>query len=487
MSVTNTIRVGLLGLLLAGCSPKGGKSESMDKLFTVRQSDLVIGTLLRGTANAKEKHKLYPEASQRNKLTWIAEENAYVKKGDVVIRFETQELLEDIESRKLQVTSREKSLEIAKEERRILLSENQSSLRIARDTVVSTEEAYARYYKYDGKKAKDDMMEGVATKAAALQKAKDDYRTRMDEISNTIYESEDVKRRALDQLEVLKSGVEQKQQQYDASKFSLRIFKKYTYPNALTSKMNALEQARLNYEKVKVSTASRVIQKDEEINRVENELKREKKELERVEGYLPLMEVRAPVSGIMVYGDADRKGDHRVKIEVGMECYRKRVLATIPEMDNLIINFDIPEQFRHRIGKNASVTVTPDAIPSLKITGHVSDIAVVPVHQISWDRSSPKIYRSKIQLDKQDSEFVSGMNVQIEIVEEVLKQVINIPVEAVFEEEGNYFVYLQTLGKTRKQIVELGKSNDQYVHITKGLKVGDDVYLYSPYKLDASE
>ena len=487
----DSIKYAVAGLLLlslaSGCSPGKGKSEEMDKLFTVRQSDLVVGTLLRGTANAKEKHKLFAESAHRNKLTWIAEENASVKKGDVVIRFETQDLLENIDERKLNLETKQKSLDIAKEEKRILLSENQSSLRVARDAVVSSEEAHARYYKYDGRKMKGDLERGIDAAGETLLKAKEAYRIRMDAIGNTIYNDGAAKEKALAELEKLKSALKQKEQGYSAAKFSLRIFKKYTYPNTLTSKINALEHSRLNHEKVKVRTASMVIQKDEGITRIENRIKRDKKELKRVEGYLPMMEVKAPVDGIMVYGDVDQRGEQRVKIEVGMECYRHRVLATIPEMNHLIVNFEIPEQFHHRITEGASVIITPDAIPSLKVTGKVDTIAVVPVHQVSWDRTSPKIYRSKITLDAQNPDLVSGMNVRIEIIEEIIKQVVNVPVEAVFEEEGEYFVYLKAVGKTQKQGVELGKSNDQYVHIAKGLEVGDRVYLYSPYKLDASE
>lgn len=492
LSLGKRVSVGLWLVVLAlgyatGCSRNQSKSDSMDKLFVVRKSDLVIGTLLRGTANAKQKHKLFPAAAYHCKLVWIEEENTYVEKGEVVIRFETQELLDDIEERKLAIESKEKSIGINREEKRILLSENLSSLRVASDSMATAEESYARYYKYDGKKAKDDLMGSVENADNALKKAVEDRRARLDEISNTIYDSDAAKKQALAQIEQLESAVEQRKQQYDAAKFNLKIFKKYTYPNTLTAKLNSLEHARLNQEKVEVRTASRVIQKDEQISRSEKELRRLQKELERIESYLPLMEVRAPVAGILVYGDADQKGEQRVNIDVGMDCYRNQVLATIPEMEHLIVDFELPELFRHRVAKGAAVVITPDALPSLKVAGKVSEIAVVPVHQLSWDQTSPKVYHSKITLDEQNENFVSGMNVQIEIIEDIVEQVPNIPVEAVFEEEGEYFVYLKTLGKIQKRIVELGKSNDQYVHITQGLEVGDSVYLYSPYKLDASE
>jgi len=62
---------------LPGCSPGSfnDAADNTDKLFTVRRSTLVIGTLLRGIANAKETHKLFPEASYKNTLIWIEEQN----------------------------------------------------------------------------------------------------------------------------------------------------------------------------------------------------------------------------------------------------------------------------------------------------------------------------------------------------------------------------------------------------------------------------
>ena len=495
LSTRIKVIAGLLGAavaagLVAGCSPDaaaGDDGENIDKLFAVRRSDLVIGTLVRGTANAKEKHKLFPEASYRNVLTWIADENTHVKKGDVVIKFETQDLLDDIESRKLNIETQQKTLDIKREEKRILLSENVSALRVAKDRVDTAEEDYARYYKYDGKKEKEDKVESVDAAEKNFEEKKREYLKMQDEIINTIYDDEDARQKALAQLDKLKDDMRSKEKSYKDAAYSLRIFKKYTYPNKLRTKKNALDQARLNYEKVVVSTASRVVQKDNDINRVERALKKDKNELERIESYLPMMEIKAPVDGILIYGDVDRRNDRRIEIEVGMEVRRKRVIATIPEMDNLIVNFELPEQFRHRVSEGNKVIITPDSMPQLKVPGKISEIAVVPVHQIEWDRTSPKIYHAVVSLDQQNKNLVSGMNVQIDIIEAELSAVLNVPIEAVFEEEGEYFVYLRSGSSPRKQVVQLGKSNDQYVQIVEGLSEGDQVYLFSPYKLDAME
>ena len=74
------------------------------------------------------------------------------------------------------------------------------------------------------------------------------------------------------------------------------------------------------------------------------------------------------------------------------------------------------------------------------------------------------------------------MSVQIEIVTEVVKKTLFVPVEAVFEENDDFFVYLKLGGTPKKVIVKIGKSNDSYVQIVEGLKENDVVYLYRPFQ-----
>ncbi len=478
-----TIIIGLT-LLLWGCAEKDElllDSSNTDKIFTVRQSDLVIGTLLRGSANAKEKHKLSPEAAYKNVLTWIEDENERVKAGDVVIRFETRDLLDDIEKRKLALETLRKKLDLENEEKRILLSENQSKLKSAGDAVVAAEEAYTRYYKYDGKKEKEGLEDSVDSARKSLDEVRENHRLKSDEIRSTIYDDEDEKKQAQKELDTLADTLKKKDSAKEDAEFKLRMFKKYTYPNTLTDKKNKLDQSKLDFEKVKISTEARLIQKENEIQRLENEISKAEEELRRVESYVPLMEIAAPADGVIVYGDVDSRRD-RIKITVGSEYGRRQVMATIPEMDNLIVDFELPEQFHYRVKEGAKVIVTPDSMPTVKLEGHVSEIAVVPVNQIYWDRSSPKIYNSVVTLNQQDERFVSGMSVVVEIIDEIIEKAVNVPVEAVFEEENEFFVYLAKDGRYSKKIVEIGKSTDKYVHILKGLKVGDEICLFSPYE-----
>ena len=62
-----------------------------------------------------------------------------------------------------------------------------------------------------------------------------------------------------------------------------------------------------------------------------------------------------------------------------------------------------------------------------------------------------------------------------------------IPVEAVFEKGGQFYVYRDNGSDPEEVVVEIGLANDMYVEIKNGLNEGDVVYLYRPFQQDKTE
>ncbi|MBO7089513.1 MAG: HlyD family efflux transporter periplasmic adaptor subunit, partial [Lentisphaeria bacterium] len=208
--------------------------------------------------------------------------------------------------------------------------------------------------------------------------------------------------------------------------------------------------------------------------------------LERYESYLPMMTLTAPTDGIVIYGDPDRRWGGE-DIKPGLEVRKGEVLLTIPEMTNLMVDFDLPEAFRSKVQVGNQAVITPEAITTLKIKGQITEIATLPVNQMYWDETSPKIYPSRIALEVQDPQLVNGMTVIVEIISSVLNDVISIPMEAVFENDKGFFVFVDRNGKPEEVPIQIGDSNDTAVCVTDGLESGDVVYLYRPYQKKQSD
>ena len=256
----------------------------------------------------------------------------------------------------------------------------------------------------------------------------------------------------------------------------------YDDPSKLKALYNEVDQADLNMEKVKVAIQSSRARTNRSLHNYTRRIRRVRENLEQNEKFLRMMTLYAPADGIVIYGNPDRPHSNP-DIKPGMEVWRGMILMTIPEMSDMVVNLDLPEQYRSKVKVGDRVVISPDSMPSVKFHGTVDMIPTLPVNIIFWDSSSPKVYKSRIRFDKQSELLVNGMSVQIEVITSTIKDTLFIPVEAIFEDKERFYVYLQTPGGGNKEVdVKIGESNDRFVQILDGLKENDIIYLYRPHQ-----
>jgi HlyD family secretion protein len=461
------------------------QSKVPDRIFTLKRDDLVLGTLQSGTVNAQKKHKLSLQASFNTKLAWVIAENTQVKKGDLLAEFETEDLIDRIDDLKIQVENHEKELAVQLEEEKITISSNRASIKEALDKVVDTENNLRKYRRIERSKERDKLELAVDNYIVALDEADSTLRKKKNDLS-TSSGSQDEQEKNKQELAKLESKIETEKNNLSNAERDLTLFKRYSNPSKIISLENALAQAQLNNERVKIQTNSSLINKRRHISNIRRNLRNTRTRLERHQSYLDMMKLEAPVDGVVIYGDPDARWGN-VEIKLGMDVGKNRILMTIPDMKNLVVDFDLPEQLRSKVTEGNTVIITPDSLNILKVHGKISQIDTLPVNQSYWDRNSPKIYKSVVRFDEQHPQLVSGMSVQVNIVTKTLKDILYIPVEAVFEDKDRFIVYKRTFGAPQEVTVKIGESNDSYVHILEGLHEGDEVYLYRPFQKKGQE
>ena len=454
-----------------------------DRTFKVQRDDLPIGLIQGGTVNASKKHKLSLRANFGTKLLWIIEENSWVKAGDVLIKFETDDLLKRIEDYEIDMDNLTKELEIAIEEEKILHSTNAADISSAVDRLQQAQDALKKYRRIERINSINSHEEKIKSAETALQEAQDAYEEVRDSRNNSSSSNsgEDPEEVYRDKLKTKLDNLESKETALTTAEANRRAWRRYDHPNKILVLKNSLEQAELNLRKVKISVNSKLAQKKRQIDNLRKRIKMTKIQLDRHNEYMEMMEIKAPVDGVVIYSDPDQTWG-RTEVQVGMDVGKGRVLITIPEMSNLIVDFDLPEAYRSKIKVGDVAIISPDSLPGVKVTGKISNIATLPVNLVNWDSSSPKVYKSKIQFDEQSPLLVNGMSVQLNVVTKVIPQTLFVPVEAIFEDNDRFFVYKSTLTGVKEVDVKIGESNDNFVQILSGLDEGDVVYLYRPYQ-----
>lgn len=459
---------------------RAAESGDMDRTYKVRRDNLVIGLLQGGYVNASQKHKLSLQANYKTKLLWIIDENSKVKTGDLLAKFETDELREQIENLEIELDNLRKELDLAVESRKIQISTNAADLQAAEESLLQADDAMRKYRRFERSSKRDELDLAVVNAETTLETVQNDYITTRDtEPKVTKDENAEDKKRKL--LKEAQAKIDEKENSLNKAEDNLRVFRRYDNPSKLTRLMNAYEQAKLNLRKTRISTESKIVQADKSIDNYRGRVKRTGDQLARYKEYMTIMELRAPVDGVVIYADPDRRWGN-LDVKPGIDINKGQVLITIPEMSNLVVDFDLPEQYRSKVRIGDHAVISPDSLPGVKFGGEVSHIDTLPVNLVNWDASSPKIYKSKIKFDKQSPRMVNGMSVQINIVTKTLPNTIFVPVEAVFESNDRFFVYRSGLTGPKEVDVKIGESNDNFVQITDGLEEGDVVYLYRPYQ-----
>jgi len=82
-----------------------------------------------------------------------------------------------------------------------------------------------------------------------------------------------------------------------------------------------------------------------------------------------------------------------------------------------------------------------------------------------------------------------GMTARVLAVMETRKNILKMPLSALFEDKGRYFVYLYDpkTNKAKKVDVFCGIRNEMEVQILGGLKEGDSVYTDKPLNVEEND
>ncbi|MDO9615957.1 MAG: efflux RND transporter periplasmic adaptor subunit [Bacteroidota bacterium] len=214
----------------------------------------------------------------------------------------------------------------------------------------------------------------------------------------------------------------------------------------------------------------------QEVNKVDRKFISYRQVLERSQELDKLfnsLEITAPKAGILTYfkypwGEIIKTGS-----KVGPY---NSVIATIPEMTNLISRTYINEIDISKIKIGQNVKLGIDAFPAKELTGEV--IAVANIGQ-AMPNSDAKVFEVKIKIFGKDKDLKPAMTTSNAIQANTFADTLLLASDAVFENDSLKFVYL---GKEKqvKQIVWLGDENENYVLIRKGLKKDDVVWLAEP-------
>lgn len=218
------------------------------------------------------------------------------------------------------------------------------------------------------------------------------------------------------------------------------------------------------------------LKKQQEVNKVQRKYINYRQVSERsgeLQKLFEALEITAPKAGIITYfkypwGEIIKTGS-----KVGPY---NSIIASIPEMSNLISRTYINEIDISKVKVGQNVKIGIDAFPEKQLTGQVTSVANIGQAMPNGDA---KVFEVKIKIFGEDKDLKPAMTTGNAIDAGLFKDTLMVASDAIFENDSLKFVYL---GKDNpvKQIVWLGDENENYVLVKKGLKENDAVWLSEP-------
>lgn len=149
-------------------------------------------------------------------------------------------------------------------------------------------------------------------------------------------------------------------------------------------------------------------------------------------------------------------------------------LLTVSQNRRIQLRADVPERYADRLGqiRSAHFRIASGRSDSLYVLDRMQGRLLSAGQSLSaGDYFIPVTF----ELDNQ-GHWVTGSIVQVYLLGRTRSGVLSVPVEALAEGQGLYFVYLQTSDHTyRRQEVRIGATDGSRVEILSGLHAGDRV------------
>lgn len=192
----------------------------------------------------------------------------------------------------------------------------------------------------------------------------------------------------------------------------------------------------------------------------------------KLQNQLEMLEIRAPVSGIV----AD------LNATVGRTVGMGEWLGNIFNPEDMTMWCQVDDIDILLVKQGSPVKVTMDALPGKTLEG-----SVVFISPMGKDQSGISRFEVQIRV-KGTPELRPGMQAKAYIEAGSAKNVLLVPVEAVFEEDGQPKVeVLNPDGTTKVVSVQLGLMNDRFAEIKSGLNEGDEVVTGSSFDVLPSQ
>jgi len=455
--------------LLTACSDRRQNAAQTTPTATAATLDLRVAVKATGSIQSTNSNRIIPALKRGVSIEFMAPDGQRVKEGDMIVRFNTEEIDRLVKDAEQRVADQEVKVDGARTDLEVQQMENAAQLRQAEQETQNAAKELEKFLKADT--ALETRNATVKTETTRRQLAR--LARRAEEIAGLLKDGFVTE----DQVEEERIAMEEARLAAETAAAELSVLTNYTLPLREARLRSALDKAKTEQEKRRKSTEATQRQKEQALTAASQQLERHRTELKGFREELAACTMKAPTDGIVIFGDPNQPW-RRNDIVVGGRVYPGQSLVTIPDMSAMKAVVNVAESSASRVATQQTAVVTVEAVAGQTFTGTVTRIAEVANPQ-NWWSGDVKEFSCEITLPGSTG-LKPSLSCTAEILVEVIPGALCVPVQAVFRRDREFIVYVMRNGASRETPVKVGKSSDTLAQILDGLRPGDEVALVRP-------
>ena len=366
-------------------------------------------------------------------ILWLIPEGSYVKPGDKLVILDSS------------------SLENEKSQQLITCSSSNAAVKTAQYDLAAAEIAKREY------------LEGtfVLNENAIKNKIFNASETERQALQTWEYSKGLAKKGYITELRVETDHIAVKRAELDrkSAELELRVLREFTKEKELKQFESSISivEAKLNS-----AIATYKVDKDR---------------LDLIQSQIEKCTITAPESGQVVYANEYRRhGGQSIVIEEGVTVRERQTIIRLPDPKRMQVSAKINEAKISLVDEGMHAKIHLDAFSDLELDGVVERVNEYPA-PTSFFAGNIKEYEAFVRILGSPAGLKPGLNAEVRIEVESLKDVLTVPVQAIIEHGSRYYCVVPEGGKWRAQEVKIGSTNDEFVVIREGLKENDQVVL----------
>ncbi len=422
---------------------------------------------LEGVFEATETHEIETDFEQWSELEikTIIEQGKKVKKGDVLVEFDTEEIDKAMVESEFELKNAQLDMEDAELTKKQLDITHELDLKIAKREWEQAGEDNTYYWEFEVPQRDKDLEFDIKTAGFSLEYNKDE----LDQLEKMYTEDELTEESEEIVLKRARRGVESSEWHLEMSMERFRRRKEILIPRQDQRHKDTYRQSELEHERAMIELAASKERAEIAYKRARISLEETEKNHKELSDDLKKMTIKAPAAGTLFYGQCDRgTWSGNEVLEEGDSMSSDSVVMTIVN-DEMMIRTSVEEDNISLIEEKMKGNVR---IPAIRETARVAikSVGTIPMADGGYD------CEILISGDAPDG-ILPGMNCKTAFMAYENKDALVAPESAVFSDDDGvtHYVFIVEDGEAERKEVVVGHTANELTEILKGLDEGDEI------------